>query len=434
MIPSKVMIERASRFFFKSVFTGLFVFFIFLTSCEEESSFIGLEIQPPTDRLSVKLSANNIVNAFTFKVDSVKSDNFSIQLLGEINDPVFGFSKADFFSKMSMGLYRYNFGDNPEVDSMFLYFQIAGIYGDAETPHLINVYELTDTIYYDSSYYNNLDPSAFFEASSLIASHLYTPTNEDTLIKIPITDALFRERFVNIDSTSRDNELNFQKFFPGIYVTAEKQNDPGSILSLNLISLNSRMVMYFRNDSDTLQFNYFLGSLAAKVNLFRHDYSGTEFYTNLNQTTIQDSVIYIQSMGGLMAKLDFSDLAHWRDSVPVAINKARIIFPVEEADMTGSDYNKPVRLILLAKDENGNFKTITDYDYGSAYFGGTYSLDSKSYNFNITNQVQKFVQGSLNEIELYLLVSEIGTTANRTVLTSGNHSNPVRLEITYHKY
>ena len=434
MIRNNVILERASRFFFKNVFPGFIVLFILFSGCEEESSFLGLEIQPPTDRLSLKLTADNVINAYTFTVDSIETANYSIQLLGEINDPVFGFTKADFFSKMSMGSYRYSFGENPVVDSMFIYFQISAKYGDDATPHLVHIYEMTDTIYYDSTYYNNLDPAPFFEPGSLITSFLYTPSGNDTLIKIPITDVAFRERFIQIDSVSKDNQINFQRFFPGIYVTSEKQSDPGAILSLILASANSRMIMHFHNDSDTLQFSYYFGSLMAKVNLFRQDHSGTDFYANLNQTTVQDTVLYIQSLGGLMAKLDFSDLAKWRDSVPVAINKAKILFPLEEEDLTSADFNKPARLILLSKDEDGKFQTISDYNYGSAYFGGTYSLDTKSYSFNITNQVQKYVQGSLDEIELYLLVNDIATTANRVVLTSGNHSKPIRLEITYHKY
>lgn len=439
MIPNNFSLKRASRFISNKFYHALSVVFllsVFLTwGCEEESSFLGLEIQPPTDRFSLKFSGQNAVEAFTFTLDSINADKFAVQLLGEINDPVFGHSKADFISKMAMSSYAYNFGETPVLDSMFLFLTLAGTpYGDETTSHIITVFELTDTIYYDSLYNSNIDPLTFHNPGSPVASHIYVPGTNDTVIKIPITDPLFRAKLFEIDSASKANEANFQKYFAGLYVTAEKQSDPGSILTVSLGTNLSNISLYYHNTKDTLLFRYQFGTFVAKVNLFRHDYSSTVFYPKLNQTSIQDSVVYVQSMGGLAAKFLFPQLETWRDSVPVAINKARLVLPIELLDLTASEYSRPSRLILLTRDDEGAFQVIPDYSAGSNYFGGTFNPDLQAYVFNITSQTQKFIQGSIEDMDLYLLVNDLATTPNRLVLTSGNHSNPMRLEITYQRF
>jgi hypothetical protein len=439
MIPNNLSFKKAFRFIsnrFSQVFSIVIFFSVFLMwGCEEESSFLGLEIQPPSDRFSLKFSGNNAVEAFTFTLDSINADKFAVQLLGDINDPVFGHSKADFISKMAMSSYGYKFGETPVLDSMFLFLSLTGTpHGDKSASHIIKVFELTDTIYYDSLYNSNIDPLTFHNPGSPVASYIYVPGTKDTIIKIPITDPLFRAKLFEIDSASKANEANFNKYFAGLYVTAERQSDPGSILTVSLGTINSNISLYFHNAADTLVFRYQFGTFVAKVNLFRHDYSSTVFYPNLNQTNIQDSVVYIQSMGGLAARVLFPGLETWRDSVPVAINKARLILPIELLDLTAADYSRPSRLILLTRDDQGEFKVISDYNAGINYFGGSFNPDLQAYVFNITNQTQKYIQGSIEDLDLYLLVNDLATTPNRLVLTSGNHSNPMRLEITYQRF
>lgn len=439
MILSKFSFNSALRFIsnkFYGFLSVVFLLSVFLIwGCEEESSFLGLEIQPPSDRFSLKFSGNNTVKAFTFTLDSINADKISVQLLGEINDPVFGHSKVDFISKMTMSSYGYKFGETPVLDSMFLFLSLAGTpYGDKTASHIIKVFELTDTIYYDSLYYSNIDPLTFHNPGSPVASYVFNPGTKDTIIKIPITDVNFRNKLFTIDSVSKATEANFQKYFAGLYITAEKQSNPGSIFTVRLGTINSNISLYYHNTKDTLVYRYQFGTFVAKVNLFRHDYSTTVFYPNLNQTIIQDSVVYVQAMGGLAAKLLFTGLATWRDSVPVAINKAKLILPVELLDLTTTNYARPLKLVLLRRDNEGTFKVISDYNAGNEYFGGNFNPELKAYVFNITSETQKYIQGSIEDIDLYLLVNDLATTPNRLVLTSGNHSNPMRLEITYQRF
>ncbi len=439
MISDKLSRRKQTQSFFKRRFlillSGILFSLIFIFGCHDEPGFIGLEILPDNDKPRVNFSRSTILKGFTYSIDSLQSSNYSLQLLGEVNDPVFGHSQPSFFSRMIMSSYGYNFGSNPTLDSVFLYMHLGGIYGNKSSSLEINIFELIDTIYFDSAYYDNFNPSGFYNPANPVATFIYTPGENDTILKIPITNSQFNNRLFEIDSASKANDRNFQKYFLGLYVTAQSLVDPGMILTINLSSFNSRIVLHYHNDKDpTLAFNYFFGSFVPKINLFRHDYSSTVFYPKLNQAAIQDSVIYLQSMGGLSARIQSENLKNWRDSLPVAINRARLILPVEELDLTAGVFSRPVKLVLLRKDVDGKYQVISDNDIGLNYFGGGYNAELKAYTFNITREIQKIANGTSDELNLYLLVNDQITTPNRVVLTSGSHSRPIRLEITYQRF
>jgi hypothetical protein len=409
--------------------------FMFLSGCEEESSFLGLEIQPPSDRLAVRYFESNEVKAFTFTVDSSDANQVGYQLLGDLNDPVTGVTQADFFTQFSYTSFGTDLGTSPVADSLFLSLHVVGIYGDRDVSQDIKVYEITQDLRNDSIYYSNLDPAEYFQPGAEIATFSYDPSENDTLIKIPISDAGFIQKIFDMDSLTRSNYLDFIKYFKGFYITSERQGDPGSILRLDLLSTNSRMTLHYKNaENDSLTLTFAFGIESKRINLFRHDFTGTDFYSSLNQTEIQDSVVFVKSMSGLTAKLQFPDMLQWRDSMPVAINKARLILPVEVLDATTDLYPLPVQLMLLIKNEQDEFATFTDYDIGTGYFGGTYDPDLQAYAFNVSNQVQQFITGKVDALEFYVLVQNNSTAADRVVLTTGNHTRPIKLQITYHKY
>jgi predicted small secreted protein len=65
-------------------------------ACNKENHGVGLEIQPPGDKLNVFSTDTTSVIAYSQVVDSVKTDETSVSLLGSLLDPVFGKSTAIF--------------------------------------------------------------------------------------------------------------------------------------------------------------------------------------------------------------------------------------------------------------------------------------------------------------------------------------------------
>ena len=73
--------------------------------------------------------------------------------LGSRFDTVWGRSRADFMS--AFAILPTNLGEDLSVDSLVLSLQVSSVHGDSLYAHHLHVYELTDTLYVDSTYFYN---------------------------------------------------------------------------------------------------------------------------------------------------------------------------------------------------------------------------------------------------------------------------------------
>jgi hypothetical protein len=168
----------------------------------------------------------------------------------------------------------------------------------------------------------------------LLASKTIIRQEGDSMISIPITNSVFQNKLLNAPDSATGSIGAFITFFKGLYVTAEA-GETGAFFMVNLNDAASRLTMYYRNTEfldSTLQFSYVIQDLANRINLFDYDHSQAVFYPDLGQTGTADTVYYAQGGGGVMGRLDFGQLHTWRDSMPVSINSAKLILPVETAD------------------------------------------------------------------------------------------------------
>ena len=154
---------------------------LLIFSCTDPN-LIGLEVQPPSDGIKVALTtADNNLTIHTISEDSLRSDETSTLLLGEINDPIFGYNQAAFstqfmlpFSNVDVGSYL----DSLTVDSVVLGLSYTGSYGINDVLNII-VYEISESIYKDSVYYSNQDVTCVLNA---IYSQTTTINTEDSVM------------------------------------------------------------------------------------------------------------------------------------------------------------------------------------------------------------------------------------------------------------
>lgn len=142
----KKRLSRAAIFLFSG--------FVFISSCKKVESDLGVEVLPDSDLLGAEVDTFE-VNTYSVREDSLKSDEFSLNLLGSMNHPTFGKTKAGFYTQIRLSTFNVNFDvANTVVDSVVLSLNIDGHYGtlDAQT---FEVYQLTEDIYRDSTYYTN---------------------------------------------------------------------------------------------------------------------------------------------------------------------------------------------------------------------------------------------------------------------------------------
>ncbi len=431
-------------------------------SCSDPNE-LGMELLPSTDIIEVRNTVDkSSISAYTFTDGPIRTDQASKNLLGSIYDPVFGKTTINFAAQFRLQGYP-AFGTNPIVDSVKLFLSYKKFYGDTLTPQKLRVYELTKSIYADSTnakgesvnypYYQDIDLKSM-ASSQLLGEKEFTPKirfaseSQDTFfqsIVIPL-DNSFGQKFANADSLQLINNEVFLELFKGLYIEAEELSEPGgAILTQEAVfssrSPGSALAIYFNNDEnkakekpDTMYQAFAITPFSARVSSIGHDYSGTEFYAGLNRETMEDTLIYVQATGGLKSKIYIDGLTTWKDSSNIAINKAELIFQIDTIASDFRNFWPPSQLILTALDESGKEFLPKDYFFSSTYYGG-YLRSDYTYRFNIAQHLQELIEEkSLENLGFYLSPLVKNSEANRVVL-KGSKSRPgIKLVVTYSKF
>lgn len=424
---------------------------------------LGVGLLPPGDLLDVRNTIlKEDISAYTFLEDSVITSNATKSLLGSFNDPIFGNTTINFATQFRIQSFP-DYGTNPTIDSTFLYLYYRTVYGDTTTTQQIRVYELEDPIYYDTTdsagktseyiYYYDVDLKQM-ASPQIIGQVDFIPkvsldsTSSDTLaqiLKIPV-DVSIAEKLVSADQSNIISNDAFLDYFKGVFIETEKVDSGGAIISLE--TTNTALVVYYNNDEnradtlpDTLNMAYYMTEFSARVNNFVHDYSSTPFYNNLNSDSNEDSLIFIQAMGGLESKIKIDNLSSWKDSVVIIngdsikyiINKAELIFNVDTTITDIKKFPLPNRLLFTYIDTAGQQFLPRDYAFYADYYGGTFVKEDYTYRFNITQHLQQIINGEIENRDFYLKTANSNSEANRVVLKGSTSKKGIQLIVTYTK-
>jgi uncharacterized protein DUF4270 len=433
-----------------------------LTSCDE-SSVVGLDVQPEGDLLNVGFQDTTTVKTITVKGDSLITDESLIStglgLIGKYVDPVFGTASASMYTQLRLpsNISFNSFGTLPVCDSIILSLVYEGTaYGKkARVDQKLSVFQISQPMNVSNTYYSNTTLSKY--TNDLVkGSGIFTPRPKDSIqlfgktvkpqLRVEL-DNTFGQLLLN-SQTSGNLATNaaFQSFFNGLYITTENTSlltNEGNILHFKMGE--SLMTVYYHNsnavNNDSLHYDFSLGSVARFIH---HDqnYTGADplLLNQLNTPALypQNDVVFVQSMGGTRVKIDFPYLMNWRDSAAISINKAELVISV---DTTTSPLYKadtfavPDAFILFGINDDGTAYAIPDAFEGANYFGGTVSSGTLQYRFNIARYVQQILNGERNNNGLYLLASNGAVHGNRVILSGGQSSavRPMKLNITYTK-
>ncbi len=430
-----------------------------LWNCKEDPNSIGMELLPGSDLKTVDLAVDSTsIKAYTEKDLRLRTDEPNFNLFGTFNDPVFGKTTADLAFHVRLATYP-NFDETFQMDSLVLYLLYKEMYGDTTTMQSLKVYELTEDIFIDTTnatgtgdypYYQDVDLKALANNPAIGELDYYPvfrldSTKKDTLIQelaIKLDNSL-AERLIQADSLDMVDNEAFVKFFKGLYVESQDISNDGALMSLYTLATGSNLTIHYTKVTDTLvtdslRFVYRINANSARITSFRHDYSTTEFADQLvEHPESPDSLIYLQTMGGLRAKLDIPTLENWRDSVSgvnnIIINKAALVFQV---DTVASDYHRyriPADLILTGIDEEGKEYLPADFALSSSLYGGKYNSTNATYTFNITHHLQNIINNKVDNYGFYLAPSFRNEKVRRVVLKGASSHAGIRLQVTYTK-
>jgi hypothetical protein len=453
--------KRISEILSRSFGTKFFLISLsaFLFNACNESSVVGLDVQPVGDLLNVEWKDTTTIIASTVREDSLHTDASIIigadALLGTYLDPVFGKTTASVYTQLRLNGNNPVFGTNPLCDSIVLSLTYASdYYGKRERKtQKISVYQLTQALSTSADYYSN--NSLSYHSNDLANGYIFTPrpvtkvaVAGDSLkphLRVPLENN-FGQLILNNESTGKlSSNSAFQNFINGFYITTDVNSavlGDGNIMHFKMGDIQSKLTIYYHNsnatNNDSLKYDISLSSV-ARFSAFEH-YNYATAYPYLQSeltTTGIDTTVFIQSLAGTKVKIEFPHLLHWNDSGKVAINRAELVIKV---DTTNSLYQldtfaAPTRLVVFGITEsNGNY-ALPDASDPNVLYDGTYNATTREYHFNIDRYIQQVLKGTRANTGLYLVAAGGAVNANRVVLGSGSSQGyqKMKLNITYTK-
>ena len=371
---------------------------VLIFSCNKDPDRLGIDLQPDEDRLEVLVSDTTSIYAYSVLVDSIRTDETSVSMLGSYFDPVFGSSTSSIYTQVRLSTTSVKFDDNPVLDSIVLAFEYTGdYYGDTTYTQNYKVYRINDSINGDSLYYSNRNLSLAEELANVFMQP--SPTDSITLdtlrykaqMRIPLSEE-FGQSILDAQEEDLSSNDAFLRFLKGVYVTSEMMpaGAGGAICYFDLVSVNSQMTIYYYNDeSDSLSYSFTISAGNARFMNFNHynyDNAGSEFRAQVieGDTSLGNQKLYLQAMAGVKIKYKFPYIKDWVKNNGIVINEAKQLINNLDPD---SEFDAPGEIVILKKNDDGTSGFIPDQFEGVAYYGGQYNSSSDEYFLRISRYV-----------------------------------------------
>lgn len=412
----------------RSISAFLFLCLAF-SSCKKNDnitpSFAG-------NQTGVQVDTSIQMISVTVKEDSIRTDGVSLQPVGIFNDPVFGVTKCEAFSRIDLSTSTLNFPDGSQADSIVLILAYSDFYGPSEKQDF-KLFELSGLIDEESEYYS--DDKATL--GDLITDFSLTPldTNSDTSdiryfrVSLPLQLA---DRIINEDAfTSNDEWIDF---FNGIAIVPDSTTIPtsghGNLIYLNLINDSTKMVVYYTASGEVDDYVFEVNDGSPRFGHYETIHTGSEVGQNFDNYDAQNN--YVQPLSGAKMKIEFPNIADFDAGLIFSINYAAL--EVKLVDGSDDELGVPEQMLLVTKEEDGTVVFIPDFNEGLDHFGGDFDLTSRSYNFNIARYLHDLMIEDNEDRGLFMVVSGGSVQANRAILHSAaSTSNQITLKLTYTK-
>lgn len=415
-------------------YVALFLFLIAaLASCTKPTS-VGKDLISNLDKQELHYTDTLEVLTRSIKDDSLFSFNQSVQLLGSMDDPVIGHSYAGIFFQVRLPSNNIDLGTGVKLDSAILQLEYEGTYGDPESVHNINVYQMGESMSLADPYraYENF----IYNPVPVGRIDGFNPSSTDTtLFRIPLTQS-FGELLVNQSGTVNfESNARFLEFMNGLYLAPDTSSGfSNSIMSIDLLSSATQLTLYYSNNlSDSLFIRLPINAGSAVNNYFNHTYTNSSIQQQITKQVETDSVVYMQGMSGLALSVRFPDLANLG---PIRVIKAEVVV-TRLPDFTDSTYASPQIVIprLRLADSTLPYFTFTeDEEFTSAQ--GLYSIGGEvqqemvngvtydRYRINLARELQQMVDANNFATPLYLKIVPSVSSPARLRVGGGNHGNP----------
>lgn len=409
-----------------------------VVACKKKESTLGNDVLDPNSLLNSTQVDTFQLTTFTIAEDSLISDNPAYAVLGSYNDPKFGKVEASFYTQVVLSGLNPNFGDISAitVDSLVLGLEYADYYGEL-SPQTVEVYQLTEKLDVDSTYYSFQDKAHSSTNLVVPGYETFTPTpNGETIIGEDTVDAQLRIRLNNSLATQLINESasggtnyssidNFTSYFKGLYVkvnNGSQLSGKGAVFYFNLNDPLSKMTIYYTQAGEQKTFDFLINSECADFNHVDIDNSGKPVQNVINDTISGQTEFYAQAFKS-RAIVKIPGLKNLPKKC--VIHKAELILPVQY--QTASKYSPSDEISVSVR--------IDNILSGIGVFG-FYDNYTKSYTVDCRDYVQALVTGQISTTELILSPRFFITSAERIIFNGPSTINKKKPQIvvTYTQY
>ncbi|MBL7923946.1 MAG: DUF4270 family protein [Bacteroidia bacterium] len=398
---------------------------ILLNSSCSEPDLIGLDLQPASEQPGVSVDTLYL-ETYTVAEDSLvmwsplkNLIELPTLFLGSYDEPYMGKSFAGFVSQIRIGntITPTTFAGATTPDSVVLSFLYKDQVGDTNVTHRISVYELTEKLYNDSTYYS----ARTYGTAGLLGHVDLVPEIKDSVVvggskaapqlRIPLDTALggkIMREYISNPGTFASNSA-FIDFFKGVVLT-DSADGVGSIVSMPSTSGVHRLTLYF---SGNKSYEFLIDVNAVRMSYFKHQYLPS------NNDQVEDQSLVVASMAGLKDSLVIKNLSSLYDDGPVSISSARLVIRLEDGT-TASNFEPHSNLLIFGSDSTGKNVTTADATETSSYYGGAYDNTKNQYVLNVARYVQqtlkKVVENGGKDYGLFLVAGGSTSNARRTIL------------------
>lgn len=411
-----------------------------LTQCTRPEQDLGLNLQPEGDLLNVFQTDTVTLHAFTEVEDTLQTDELSQSLLGNTIDPVTGGIRTSFYTQVRLAAPDIDFGSNAVCDSIVLSLKYTGQTFGTLIPQYFGVYEISEALDQSLTYSSNRDfqliganLADFTRQPLAIAPTRRLVVGGDSVnpqLRIPLQIAL-GERLLTADESVYSTNAGWLEYFKGLYVYS--QSIDGAVINVDLVDVESRLRLYYRNDTDTLFYDYNINSLCARSNRFDHSFANEMAGITADNPLDGSSRMVVQGAAALKARIELPHIDDFAAERRV-INKAELIVPLAE---TPDGRSTPIpQMFVLTENESGQAIGLPGQLSTTIEIGGRFNAQTNQYRFNITRWFQDYINGNQAVKRLFLVSGSAGISSLRSVL-AGPQANPndsngtMRLVITY---
>lgn len=385
----------------------------------------------------------------------------SAHILGQYNDPVFGFTRYDLTAQVQLSPIGVDF-TGATFDSAFLLLSYDTTfipYGETESMQTLDVYELTDREMPEKVYVKDeFDTKPDAIGSLTFAPSFKNQNRGDSLsapshIRVPMTEE-FGQKILSLDTSVTASVLNFLDEFPGFVVRPREDAFGGAYRFFAYatsssgqsnnsdVSAYSGIRIYYTQEGESKEAYLKMSGSLHHFTTIMHRYDGSALGTELEDQSATPEYMYIQPTG-VGVRITFDNVSKFQNKV---INDVSLTWRVAEHPLGDTSAYRPMpALFALAKESSAVRTPISDilfYQSGGAYrqfFGGILQDNKEAgnqpvYTFNITNQFQHIVDGSADpEIFIVPTPQDVSRIARSVIYGPGAADSSLQpsIKITY---